>query len=36
MIEVNTEKELVRRPPTSEQVADWVAQAKGLPRVITY
>jgi uncharacterized membrane protein HdeD (DUF308 family)/predicted flap endonuclease-1-like 5' DNA nuclease len=33
---VNQEKQLVRRPPTQAQVQDWVVQAKGLPRVITY
>jgi predicted flap endonuclease-1-like 5' DNA nuclease len=33
---VNQEKELVRRLPTEKQVADWVEQAKKLPRVITY
>jgi uncharacterized membrane protein HdeD (DUF308 family)/predicted flap endonuclease-1-like 5' DNA nuclease len=36
MQEVNTEKKLVRRPPVESQVEDWVAQAKSLPRVITY
>ena len=34
--EVNAEKELVRRLPAQSQVGDWVEQAKGLPRVITY
>ena len=34
--EVNAEKELVRRLPAQSQVSDWVEQAKGLPRVITY
>jgi predicted flap endonuclease-1-like 5' DNA nuclease len=36
LIEVNEEKKLVRRPPTQGQVQDWVEQAKGLPRIITY
>jgi predicted flap endonuclease-1-like 5' DNA nuclease len=36
MGEVNAEKKLVRRLPTQNQVSDWVAQAKELPRVITY
>jgi predicted flap endonuclease-1-like 5' DNA nuclease len=36
MVEVNEKKKLVRKLPTSTQVADWVAQAKKLPRVITY
>lgn len=34
--EVNAEKKLVRRLPAQSQVGDWVEQAKGLPRVITY
>ena len=36
LVEVNEAKKLVRRLPTEDQVADWVAQAKQLPRVITY
>jgi predicted flap endonuclease-1-like 5' DNA nuclease len=36
MVEVNNQKKLVRRMPIQSQVADWVKQAKGLPRVITY
>ncbi len=36
MAEVNAEKELVRRLPGLKQVQDWVAQAKELPRKITY
>ena len=36
MIEVNEAKNLVRRVPGLAQVGDWVAQAKELPRVITY
>lgn len=34
--EVNAEKQLVRKIPTTSEVEDWVAQAKDLPRVITY
>jgi predicted flap endonuclease-1-like 5' DNA nuclease len=34
--EVNAEKKLVRRLPVQSQVADWVEQAKALPRVVTY
>ena len=34
--EVNMAKKLVRRLPSARQVADWVSQAKGLPRVVTY
>ena len=36
MLEVNAEKKLVRRPPSLNQVKDWVAQAKTMPRVLTY
>ena len=36
MVEVNEEKKLVRRVPGLSQVENWVAQAKELPRVITY
>lgn len=36
MVEVNENKKLVRKLPTAAQVADWVAQAKDLPRVMTY
>jgi predicted flap endonuclease-1-like 5' DNA nuclease len=36
LAEVNADKNLVRRLPAASQVADWVAQAKALPRVITY
>jgi predicted flap endonuclease-1-like 5' DNA nuclease len=36
LVEVNEEKGLVRRVPTSAQVKEWVQQAKQLPRVVTY
>ena len=36
MIEVNEERKLVRKVPSLSQVQDWVAQAKELPRVVTY
>lgn len=36
MVEVNESKKLVRKLPTAAQVADWVAQAKDLPRVMNY
>ncbi|MCE5258356.1 MAG: DUF4332 domain-containing protein [Chloroflexi bacterium] len=36
MIEVNTAKKLVRQLPTLKIVASWVAQAKELPRAISY
>ncbi len=31
-----TQRQLVRRVPTAEMLADWIAQAKELPRVVTY
>jgi predicted flap endonuclease-1-like 5' DNA nuclease len=34
--ETNDEKLLVRRMPALGQVRDWVAQAKNLPRLLTY
>jgi len=36
MLETNTEKRLVRRPPALSFVQSWVEQAKVLPRVIEY
>jgi predicted flap endonuclease-1-like 5' DNA nuclease len=33
---INVTKKLVRRLPTPEQIADWIEQAKKLPRAITY
>ena len=36
LVKVNEEKKLVRRLPTRDQVADWIEQAKNLPRVISY
>ncbi len=36
LVEVNSEKQLVRRLPTLEMVKAWVAQAKTLPRAIEY
>jgi predicted flap endonuclease-1-like 5' DNA nuclease len=36
LVETNNKKKLVRKLPTQEQVADWVTQAKALPRVLTY
>ena len=35
LVKTNAEKKLVRKMPTKKQVADWVNQAKKLPRVIT-
>lgn len=36
IVEVNEVKKLVRKLPTEAMVADWIDQAKKLPRVITY
>lgn len=36
LVKTNESKRLVRKLPTVEQVAKWVAQAKSLPRVIEY
>lgn len=33
-VEVNEAKSLVRRVPTESEVADWVEQAKSLPRAV--
>ena len=36
LVEVNAAKKLVRKLPVESQVADWVEQAKKLPRVVSY
>jgi predicted flap endonuclease-1-like 5' DNA nuclease len=36
MAEMNEEKYLVRKLPTEKQVDDWIAQARALPRTVTY
>ena len=36
IVAVNQEKKLVRKLPVESQVADWIEQAKKLPRVINY
>ena len=36
MVAVNLEKKLVRKLPVESQVADWIEQAKKLPRAISY
>jgi predicted flap endonuclease-1-like 5' DNA nuclease len=36
IVEVNKEKKLVRKLPVESQIANWIEQAKKLPRVITY
>ena len=36
LVKTNEAKKLVRKLPTAEQVAEWVKQAKTLPKAITY
>jgi predicted flap endonuclease-1-like 5' DNA nuclease len=36
LVEINTEKKLAGRQPTLDQVKDWVAQAKELPKLLEY
>jgi len=36
LVEVNAEKKIVRRTPTSSMVEDWVAQAKKLPKKVSH
>ena len=36
MADVNGKKNLVRRLPTETEVAGWIEQAKGLPRMLDY
>lgn len=36
LVEINTEKRLVRRLPTRDMVANWIEQAKSLERAISY
>lgn len=36
VVEVNAAKKLVRSLPSEGKIADWVNQAKKLPRVVTY
>ena len=36
MLAVNAAKRLVRRVPARSMVADWVRQARSLPRVVSY
>jgi predicted flap endonuclease-1-like 5' DNA nuclease len=34
--ETNDAQQLTARPPTAAQVEDWIAQAKDLPKILTY
>ena len=36
MGEVNAARKLVRRLPTEQEVAEWVASARGMPRVVEH
>jgi predicted flap endonuclease-1-like 5' DNA nuclease len=36
MVEINEKKKLVRKMPSESQVADWVNEAKRLPRKVSY
>jgi predicted flap endonuclease-1-like 5' DNA nuclease len=36
LVAVNEAKKLVRQLPTPRQVANWIKQAKRLPRIVTY
>ena len=36
VVATNLEKQLVRRLPTQSQVANWIEQAKALPRAVEY
>ena len=36
LLQVNNEKNLVRKVPSSKQVINWVTQAKDLPRILTH
>lgn len=36
MVEVNTASKLVRQVPSAKQVANWIAEAAKLPRVISH
>ena len=36
VVAANESKKLVRRPPSSGMIANWIIAAKGMPRVVTY
>jgi predicted flap endonuclease-1-like 5' DNA nuclease len=36
VIEINKEKKLVRKLPAISMIADWIKQAKKLPRIVEY
>jgi hypothetical protein len=36
MVDVNADRKLVRRIPTQQMVEGWIAEAKTLPRIVTY
>jgi hypothetical protein len=35
-VDTNAAKHLVRQVPSQNQVTNWIAEAKALPRVVTY
>ena len=36
LLDTNSAKNLVRQPPTADQVAVWIQEAKALPRAVSY
>jgi predicted RecB family nuclease len=36
LVETNAAKHVVRQVPSQKQVEDWIAEAKKLPRIVTY
>jgi hypothetical protein len=36
LLETNAAMQLTQRMPTAEQVTDWIAQAKELPKYLSY
>lgn len=36
LVDIHEQRGVVRKLPTQNQIADWVNQAKSLPRVLTY
>ena len=36
LAEINTAKKVVRQVPSQNQVTAWIAEAKGLPRIVAY
>jgi hypothetical protein len=36
LVEINAAKKIVRQVPSQNQVTAWIAEAKGLPRIVAY